>query len=422
MPPATSRTPRTRSPPARSQWSQPFPTVNKPDESGRRRPLARGDQRPRPLRQRAVGRRAARSAWVQILDDIANQPGSRAGAGLTSVKLSGSSNYVYRVGFEPGWSGSLTKVQIDSKTGKETPIWNAADQLTTQVTKTVATPEPWFTNRRIVTRDETGKPQPFLWDKLPNLQRLVRAGQAARAARRWSRTCAAAPRTRAPKLGKFRAADRRRWATSSMRRRSTSARRTSPYKEINDPGYPALTSVGVAARDDLRRRQRRHAARLRRRVGRRILGVRPLGALPQAGSARVRRRHLPEPPRRARVPGGRAAEVQAPLHGRRSDPVADVDIGGSWKTMLVGGLGKGGKSFYAVDVTTRRQRQDRGRRCGCADVGVQRSGPGLQLRQAAHRQDQRVRQEVAGRRQLRATTTRPAKASSGSSTPRTARC
>ncbi len=33
--------------------------------------------------------------------------------------------------------------------------------------------------------------------------------------------------------------------------------------------------------------------------------------------------------------------------------VADVDFGGQdWRTMLVGGLGKGGKSFYALDVTT----------------------------------------------------------------------
>ena len=33
--------------------------------------------------------------------------------------------------------------------------------------------------------------------------------------------------------------------------------------------------------------------------------------------------------------------------------VADVDFGGSdWRTILVGGLGKGGKSFYALDVTT----------------------------------------------------------------------
>ncbi len=31
--------------------------------------------------------------------------------------------------------------------------------------------------------------------------------------------------------------------------------------------------------------------------------------------------------------------------------VTDANIAGSWKTMLVGGLGKGGKSFYAVDVT-----------------------------------------------------------------------
>lgn len=34
-----------------------------------------------------------------------------------------------------------------------------------------------------------------------------------------------------------------------------------------------------------------------------------------------------------------------------SPVVADVEIGGSWKTILVGGLGAGGKGYYALDVT-----------------------------------------------------------------------
>lgn len=31
--------------------------------------------------------------------------------------------------------------------------------------------------------------------------------------------------------------------------------------------------------------------------------------------------------------------------------VADIEIGGQWRTILIGGLGKGGRSFYAFDVT-----------------------------------------------------------------------
>jgi type IV pilus assembly protein PilY1 len=35
-----------------------------------------------------------------------------------------------------------------------------------------------------------------------------------------------------------------------------------------------------------------------------------------------------------------------------ASPVAvDVDIGGTWKTLLIGGLGKGGKGYYAIDIT-----------------------------------------------------------------------
>jgi type IV pilus assembly protein PilY1 len=35
-----------------------------------------------------------------------------------------------------------------------------------------------------------------------------------------------------------------------------------------------------------------------------------------------------------------------------STPVAaDVKVGSDWKTYLIGGLGKGGKGYYAIDIT-----------------------------------------------------------------------
>ena len=136
--PATSRTPRSSSPPARSSGrsrSRPStsPTSRGSTTSGTRRSTAAAasSTRSRP--------RSCAPAWARSWPTSRTRPGPRRAPPSTSVKLSGTNNYVYRVGFEPGWSGSLTKVQIDPKTGKEVlAIWNAADQLTTQVTKTVA--------------------------------------------------------------------------------------------------------------------------------------------------------------------------------------------------------------------------------------------------------------------------------------------
>ena len=116
---------------------------------------------------------------------------------------------------------------------------------------------------------------------------------------------------------------------------------------------PGLLGVqarqGGQAHAPLRRRERRHAARLRRRHRQRGLGVRAAGPLPQ-GAARGQRQ---ERPARPHLPAGRSAAVLAPLLRRCDAPrVVDVDFGSSdWRTLLVTGLGKGGNSYYALDVT-----------------------------------------------------------------------
>ena len=66
--------------------------------------------------------------------------------------------------FEPAWGASLTKVQIDPTTGAEVAnIWEASAQLTAQLAVVNPGDTPWFTNRKIVTVDESGNPVPFLW-------------------------------------------------------------------------------------------------------------------------------------------------------------------------------------------------------------------------------------------------------------------
>ena len=115
----------------------------------------------------------------QILQDITNQAGSRAGVGLASSSISVSNHAVYRATFQPGWAGTLTKIDIDPVTGAEvTDIWEAAEQLHNQLTIAVNDPTcvapgscPWFTNRKIfTTNDSTNAAVPFLWNNLSAAQ------------------------------------------------------------------------------------------------------------------------------------------------------------------------------------------------------------------------------------------------------------
>ena len=72
----------------------------------------------------------------QILQDITNQAGSRAGVGLASSSITATNHAVYRVTFQPGWAGTVTKIDVDPVTGAENPvpIWEAAEQLHNQLT------------------------------------------------------------------------------------------------------------------------------------------------------------------------------------------------------------------------------------------------------------------------------------------------
>ncbi len=87
------------------QWPKPQPTVYKPDQSGVDdlwHAAING-------RGRFVNAQSAdelKLGMGQILQDIVNQAGARAGAAFQSVSVSGSSNFIYRTSFQPGWGAS----------------------------------------------------------------------------------------------------------------------------------------------------------------------------------------------------------------------------------------------------------------------------------------------------------------------------
>ena len=80
---------------------------------------------------------------------------SRAPAQPSSgTVLSATNNIIYEATIEPGWSGDVLKVQIDPVTAAEVAtLWQAGQQLSDQIRPTSPTDEPWMdeTKRRIVT-------------------------------------------------------------------------------------------------------------------------------------------------------------------------------------------------------------------------------------------------------------------------------
>jgi type IV pilus assembly protein PilY1 len=152
------------------KWPKPYPNVFKPDNSGVDDLWhAALNGRGRFVNAQSIDE--VKLGIGKVLADTANVSGTRTAAGFQSINVTGSNNFIYRVRFEPDWAGSLTKVQINSSTGAEVAeMWKAATQLTAQLAITAGKPTPWFTERKIVTVNESGTAVPFLWGNLGGKQ------------------------------------------------------------------------------------------------------------------------------------------------------------------------------------------------------------------------------------------------------------
>jgi type IV pilus assembly protein PilY1 len=314
----------------------------------------------------------------KILAGVANLPGTRASVGFVSNTFGAAANVVYRVRFEQSWSGSLAKIQIDPTTGAalpQPPLWNSADQLTNLMNPTIAKPTPWNSERRIVTMSEAGAPIPFLWGSLgPNQQDSLAQGKPAkgqvimdflRGSRQKEGEKVGQLRVRTGPLGDI-------VDSSPVYVGAPNA----AYLDANDPGYSGFKSAhaGRAAQlyvgandgmlhvfDDL--------------TGNETWAYVPT-PLFRDGSPAVSISCLATP---AAVPCGTAggdtktglgalAYQDGALPPFRhhyyvdlTPKIVDVDfdvpaalgdpLGGLWHTLLVGGLGKGGNRYYALDAT-----------------------------------------------------------------------
>lgn len=290
----------------------------------------------------------------RILKDVSKGSGSRVGVGFTSTTLSSTNNYVYKVRFEEGWGGTLKKVQIDPTTGNETGVvaWSAADQLATLLTPSGPDPTPWFssnpaTARKVVTiKPPTVEPPsppgvPFRLDKLTATQQVSLAGDSARQQLVLEFLRGSNVNENDEIIGRFRVRSSRLGDIVNSQPVYVGIHPNQPFLDSNDPGYSSFKAmtrsarVYVGANDGML-----HA--FDDANGREVWGFIP-NALYRNDSTGIAALSFQE--------GG------VPTFRHRyyvdSTPVtADVTIDGAWKTILVGGLGKGGNSYFAIDITS----------------------------------------------------------------------
>ena len=230
----------------------------------------------------------------KIISGIGNNQKARVGASFAGQSLRGSNNFIFEATIEPGWSGELKKVTIDTITGAQGAVrWSAGAKLDTLLATPALGTSPvldsdnaWFLNRRIVTRNtSTGNFVPFLYAQLAASQLATLASTATQQQKvisylRGGSTFGAGPSPsviEGVRIGQFRQ------RTGKLGNISDSkpvvvGPPNAGFLEADDYGYAAYKaaqSTRAAAR--LRRRQRRHGPRVRRRRTTRV----PIRAAPR---------------------------------------------------------------------------------------------------------------------------------------------
>jgi type IV pilus assembly protein PilY1 len=312
---------------------------------------------------------------ANILSGIANAQAARVGAAFAgSQVLDPANNVVYLANFDPGWGGNLSRQVVDPSTANVVATdWQTRTSLGNQLTPATPGDEPWFTNRRIVTLDSSGSPVPFrhpsdpgptagsldgtqLGTLSPSTEKQRRIIAYLRGGSTFYNSVASKTETiEGTSIGQF----RKRYSPLGDIDQSQpvvvgpvpSDVQTGKeiFCDVNDPGFKAFytaqqtrpSRIYVGANDGML-----HA--FDAADGHEVFAYIPsvlirdtkddankpdgIQALTyQDGGVPIFKHH---------------AYVNGPLN------TADVDFGGGdWHTILVGGLGKGGGAYYALDVT-----------------------------------------------------------------------
>jgi len=316
---------------------------------------------------------------VSALADFTAQSGTGAAVGIAGAQLSATRKYGYKTSYESGWWGDVKKYELDPTTGalpvktdgnpKNDPLWSAASALDAQVLGT-----GWDSNRRIVTiNDASGAVVPFRLASLSPVQRAsLNAG--------WS---VVTPTPSAQSVLDFLRGDKSNEGvgTTNFRTRAHAlgdivysgavpvGAPSQPYDDAGNPGYPAFAATGKA---------RTPMVYVGANDG--MLHAFIDSTTPDAGKEAWA--YVPKalfsasnPNDPSRTPSA-AYQLGALSYHRNSSPlfspkfyvnatprIWDIDFantntstppitGNDWHSILVGGLGAGGRAVYALDVTT----------------------------------------------------------------------
>ncbi len=307
---------------------------------------------------------------AKILLGIGNQRKARVGAAFGGQVLDAANNVIYEAAIEPGWAGDLIKVEIDPATGAEvTRPWQAnfvlGQQLDPVFTGQV---EPWFTNRRIVTiNSSSGSAVPFLHANLSAAQKASLSPDATTQQKMVAYlrggSSFAAKAIEGTKIGQFRQrpsagkdpVDGHPYPAGlgdiSNAQPVIVGPPKRPYVDTTDPGYSGFkaanagrsTRIVAAANDGM-------VHSFDAATGKEVFAFVPK-ALFRGTAGSVATEDVTAIQALTYQDGG------VPIYHHHfyvdsSPRSADVDFGGGdWHTIVVGGLGKGGNSYYALDLT-----------------------------------------------------------------------
>jgi type IV pilus assembly protein PilY1 len=321
-----------------------------------------------------------------IIAGIANNRKSRAGAGFAGQALSVANNdRIFEATIEKGWAGDLLKVQIDPATGAElssppNPEWSAGGKLNTLL----ATPLPgtspaldsdnaWFKDRRIVAWKPGTGAVPFLFANLSAAQLATLSSdpvtqQKIIAYLRGGSTFGpgpSPPSIEGTAIGQFRQRTGKLGDISDSQPLVVDDS-AAPFSDATDPGYSAFAAakkgraprIYVGANDGMLH----------------VFDTGPLsGAFNSAAGGDEMFAYIPSALfNNLNDEDGSPKGIQALTYQDGGIPIskhhfyvnattraADVDFAntggaggsGDWRTIVVGGLGKGGNVYYAIDAT-----------------------------------------------------------------------
>ena len=305
-----------------------------------------------------------------ILAGISNNRKARVGASFSGRALSATNNFVFQATIEPGWTGELKRVRVDPTTALELPYasppdWSAAQNLNAMLKTPVVPPaldtdNPWFLNRKVVTRNATGTAVPFRYANLSASQLATLAPTATQQQKvvaylRGGSTFGNGPTPQViegTNIGQFRK------RLSKLGDLSNSkpvviGKPNNSWSDSTDPGYSAFKTaqagrsmrVFVGSNDGML-----HS--FDATTGDEVFAYVPSALFTSAkddGGKNDRGIHA------LTYQDGGSPIFKHHMYVDASPRSTDVDLSGGagtdWRTIVVGGLGKGGNMYYAIDAT-----------------------------------------------------------------------